>query len=229
VLREIVTRPVEATFALIELPIALKRTLDETNELIATSRRKIEDMDRQTNDAILQAERMNELFARVVKLTEPLEMAQRGGDIISGALKRAIFGDEPYEPRVTREAAPGEPAIEAEAVPEADVVQREEHVAGDGVHSARAPEAETEPGPVTVPEPTPDPVPDPQPGPVRIPEPAPDPVPEPTPDPAPEPTPDPQPEPAPDQPVAAPESAPGDDWRPRGDLRAVPDPPPSTE
>jgi hypothetical protein len=209
VLREIVTRPVEATFALIELPIALKRTLDETNELIATSRRKIEDMDRQTNDAILQAERMNELLARVVKLTEPLEMAQRGGDIISGALKRALFGDEPYEPRVARDTVTGEPAIEAEAVPE----------------------AETEPGPVTVPEPTPDPVPDPQPGPVRIPEPTPDPVPEPTPDPVPEPTPDPQPgpEPVPDQPVAGPESAPGEDWRPRGDLRAVPDPPTSSE
>ena len=37
---------------------------------------------------------MNELLGRVVKLTEPLERAQRGGEYVAGELKKAIFGAE---------------------------------------------------------------------------------------------------------------------------------------
>jgi hypothetical protein len=51
---------------------------------------------------------MNELLARVVKLTEPIERAQRGGEYVGERLKRAIFGDE----------AAAEAAIEAEVVTE---------------------------------------------------------------------------------------------------------------
>ena len=216
-LREMVTRPVSAAVALVELPLVAKQTLEEANELLAASRRKIEDMDRQTNDAIEQAERMNDLLARVVKLTEPLEMAQRGGDLIGGALKRAIFGDEPLDVPRRPDARPADAAIEAEVAPEIEVVEHDETVpASDGVHSASAAPAETEPTPEPVPEPAPQPVP----------EPAPDPVPEPVPDPQPEPAPGPQ---AVSQPEDEADSAqpgePGDRWRPRGDLRAVPDPP----
>ena len=50
-------------------------------------------MQRQTDEALDQAERMNELLGRVVKLTEPLEKAQRGGEYVGGRLKRAIFGE----------------------------------------------------------------------------------------------------------------------------------------
>ena len=37
---------------------------------------------------------MNELLGRVVKLTEPLERAQRGGEYVAERLKKAIFGAE---------------------------------------------------------------------------------------------------------------------------------------
>jgi hypothetical protein len=37
---------------------------------------------------------MNELLARVVKLTEPLERAQRGSEYVAEGLKRALFGEE---------------------------------------------------------------------------------------------------------------------------------------
>ena len=51
-------------------------------------------MRRQADTALEQAERMNELLARVVKLTEPMERAQRGGEYVAEGLKRAIFGAE---------------------------------------------------------------------------------------------------------------------------------------
>ena len=37
---------------------------------------------------------MNELLARVVKLTEPLEKAQRGGEYVAEGLKRVMLGEE---------------------------------------------------------------------------------------------------------------------------------------
>ena len=93
--------------ALIELP----RTWSEhreANDLMEVSRRQLEAMRRQTDDALEQAERMNELLGRVVRLTEPLERAQRGGEYVGEALKRAIFGEEQaaVERRRTREARP---------------------------------------------------------------------------------------------------------------------------
>jgi hypothetical protein len=37
---------------------------------------------------------MNDLLTKVVKLTEPIEKAQRGGEYVAGGLKRALFGLE---------------------------------------------------------------------------------------------------------------------------------------
>jgi hypothetical protein len=200
VLRELVTRPVSAAVALLELPLTMRRTLEEANELMATSRRQIEAMDRQTGDAIEQAERMNELLARVVKLTEPLEMAQRGSEYFGGALKRAIFGEMPFDAPSGRATQAGGAAIEAEAAPEAETEPLPDP------EPEPLPEAETEPLPDTEPEPLPDPEP----------EPLPDPEPEPLPNAEPQPLPDPEPEPGPVQP-------------PQSGIRIVPDPPPSRE
>ena len=69
------------------------------------SRRQLEAMQRQTDKALDQAERMNELLTRVVKLTEPIERAQRGGEYVAGALKRVIFGEAGPRP-VRNPAAP---------------------------------------------------------------------------------------------------------------------------
>ncbi|MGZ5331198.1 MAG: hypothetical protein ACXWGV_06415 [Solirubrobacterales bacterium] len=210
-LRELVTRPVSAAVALVELPLTARRTLEEAADLLAASRHQIELMDRQTGDAIEQAERMNELLTRVVKLTEPLEMAQRGGVYFGGALKRAIFGDEQLDAALRDAAGPtieaeavSEPAPAAEPAPPAEP----ENVPGS---EAPAPAAEAEPTPQPVPEPGPQP------------------VPEPLPDPQPEPLPDPRPDPGPDPAAHRPEDGQSHDgWRPRG-IRAVPDPPADTE
>jgi hypothetical protein len=94
VLREIITRPISALVALIELPGTVQRSLRQANELMESSRRQLEAMQAQTEHALKQAERMNEMLGRVVKLAEPLEKAQRGGEYVGGRLKRAIFGEE---------------------------------------------------------------------------------------------------------------------------------------
>jgi hypothetical protein len=78
----------------IELPRNMERSVREANDLMEVSREQLEAMRRQADQALEQAERMNELLARVVKLTEPLERAQRGGEYVGEALKRAIFGAE---------------------------------------------------------------------------------------------------------------------------------------
>jgi hypothetical protein len=117
VLRELVTRPISALVALIELPGSLQRSLKQADELMETSRRQLEAMQRQTDDALQQAERLNDLLGRVMKLTEPLERAHRGGEYVGGRLKRALFGeDDPpaqtgAEPTV-EVAADGEDAAE---------------------------------------------------------------------------------------------------------------------
>lgn len=204
------TRPVSAAVALVELPLTARRTLEEAADLLAASRHQIEAMDRQTGDAIEQAERMNELLARVVKLTEPLEMAQRGGEYFSGALKRAIFGDEQLDAAL-RDAAG--PTIEAEAVPEPAPASEPAAAEPGSVPGSEAP------APAAEAEPTPQPVP----------EPGPQPVPEPLPDPQPEPVPDPRPDPGPDPAASGPDGGDSQDgWSPRG-IRAVPDPPADTE
>jgi hypothetical protein len=108
VIRELITLPISVARAAIELPRSMQRSIDEANDLMEVSREQLEVMRRQADQALEQAERMNELLARVVKLTEPLERAQRGGEYVAGELKKAIFGAE-------------QAAIEAEvAVEEAD-------------------------------------------------------------------------------------------------------------
>src|SRR5262249_54599990 len=93
-LRELVTWPISTARAVIELPRTMERSIREANDLMELSREQLETMRRQADQALEQAERMNELLARVVKLTEPLERAQRGGELVSETLKRAIFGAE---------------------------------------------------------------------------------------------------------------------------------------
>lgn len=92
--RDLVTRPISALVALVELPGTVQRSLKQANELMESSRRQLEAMQRQTDDALAQAERMNELLSRVVRLTEPLEKAQRGGEYVGGRLKRALLGED---------------------------------------------------------------------------------------------------------------------------------------
>src|SRR5688572_11497709 len=93
VLRELITRPIQAANALIELPWTINRSLRQANDLMEASRRQLEVMQRQTDEALVQAQRMNEMLSKVVRLTEPIEMAARGGEYAAGALKRVIFGD----------------------------------------------------------------------------------------------------------------------------------------
>jgi hypothetical protein len=94
VLRELVTWPISMARAAIDLPRSMERSIREANDLMEVSREQLEVVRRQADQALEQAEKMNELLARVVKLTEPLERAQRGGEYVAGELKRAIFGDE---------------------------------------------------------------------------------------------------------------------------------------
>jgi hypothetical protein len=114
VLTEIVTRPVRAVVALVELPLTARKSLEEVNALMEVSRRQLEAMQRQTDSALDQAERMNELLSRVVKLTEPIEKAQRGGEYVADGLRRVIFGDEGENPS-SRTADQVERAAEAAA------------------------------------------------------------------------------------------------------------------
>src|SRR5688572_10415475 len=93
VLRELITRPIQAANALIELPWTINRSLRQANDLMEASRRQLEVMQRQTDEALVHAERMNEMLSKVVRLTEPIEMAAKGGEYAAGALKRVIFGD----------------------------------------------------------------------------------------------------------------------------------------
>jgi hypothetical protein len=94
VLRELITWPISMTRAVIELPRAMERSIREANDLMDVSREQLDVMRRQADQALRQAEKMNELLERVVRLTEPLERAQRGGEYVGGRLKRAIFGEE---------------------------------------------------------------------------------------------------------------------------------------
>ena len=93
-IRELVTKPAGAVIALIELPGTINRSLKEANEVMEVSRRQLETIESQTGNALEQVERMNDLLSRVVRLTEPIEKAQRGGEYFAGGLKRAIHGLE---------------------------------------------------------------------------------------------------------------------------------------
>ena len=101
-LRELVSWPISAARTAIDLPRSMERSIREANELMEVSREQLEVMRRQADSALEQAERMNELLARVVKLTEPLERAQRGGEYVAEGLKRAIFGAEQASAASTR-------------------------------------------------------------------------------------------------------------------------------
>jgi methyl-accepting chemotaxis protein len=94
VLRELIRWPISTIRSAIDLPRNMQRSIREANELMAISREQLETMRRQADQALEQAERMNDLLGRVVKLTEPLERAQRGGEYVAGELKKAIFGLE---------------------------------------------------------------------------------------------------------------------------------------
>ncbi len=96
-LRELISWPISLTRAVIELPRTMERSIQEANDLMEVSREQLELMRRQADQALEQAERMNELLARVVRLTDPLERAQRGGEYVGERLKRAIFGAEEAE------------------------------------------------------------------------------------------------------------------------------------
>ena len=105
--RELISWPISMARAAIDLPRDMQRSIREANDLMEVSREQLEVMRRQADQALEQAERMNELLARVVKLSEPLERAQRGGEFVAEGLRRALFGEE---------AA----AIEAEVVADED-------------------------------------------------------------------------------------------------------------
>jgi hypothetical protein len=94
VLRELISWPISTARTVIDLPRTMERSIREANELMEVSRQQLEVMRRQADQALEQAERMNELLARVVRLTEPLEWAQRGGEYVGQRLKEAIFGAE---------------------------------------------------------------------------------------------------------------------------------------
>jgi multidrug resistance efflux pump len=123
VLRELVTWPISMARAAIDLPRSMQRSIREANDLMEVSREQLEVVRRQADQALEQAERMNELLGRVVKLTEPLERAQRGGEYVAGELKKAIFGAE-------------QAAIEAEvAVEEAEEAVAEAKEAAEDAQS----------------------------------------------------------------------------------------------
>jgi hypothetical protein len=119
VLREIISWPISMARTAIELPRAMERSIREANDLMEVSREQLEVMRQQADQALEQAERMNELLGRVVRLTEPLERAQRGAEYVGEGLKRAIFGPE--------EAARA--SIDAEIIAEERAVAEEAPVA----------------------------------------------------------------------------------------------------
>jgi multidrug resistance efflux pump len=122
VLRELITWPISMARAAIELPRSMERRIREANDLMEVSREQLEVMRRQADQALEQAERMNELLGRVVKLTEPLERAQRGGEYVAGELKKAIFGAEQAVEQAENAAIEAEAAVEEaeEAAEEAE-------------------------------------------------------------------------------------------------------------
>src|SRR5215207_5646295 len=103
-LREIISWPISTARRAVELPRAMERSIREANNLMEVSREQLDLMRRQADQALEQAEKMNELLARVVRLTEPLERAQRGGEYVGGRLKRAIFGPEQAAEAAARDA-----------------------------------------------------------------------------------------------------------------------------
>ena len=129
-LREIISWPISVARTAVDLPRAMDRSIREANELMEVSREQLEVMRRQADEALEQAERMNELLGRVVRLTEPLERAQRGGEYAAERLKRAIFGPE--------EAA--QASIEAEIIAEETALAEQGQAAAEREASAPPPD-----------------------------------------------------------------------------------------
>jgi hypothetical protein len=124
VLREIISWPISAARTAVDLPRAVERSIREANELMDASREQLDVMRRQADEALEQAERMNELLGRVVRLTEPIERAQRGGEYAAERLKRAIFGPEEAAARASIDAEVI--AEEAAVVEQGEVVEQQE-------------------------------------------------------------------------------------------------------
>ena len=129
-LREIISWPISVARTAVDLPRAMDRSIREANELMEVSREQLEVMRRQADEALEQAERMNDLLGRMVRLTEPLERAQRGGEYAAERLKRAIFGPE--------EAA--QASIEAEIIAEETALAEQGEAAAEHEESARPPD-----------------------------------------------------------------------------------------
>jgi methyl-accepting chemotaxis protein len=132
VLRELVTWPISMARAAIDLPRTMQRSVREANQLMELSREQLEVMRRQADQALEQAERINDLLTRVVRLTEPIEKAQRGGEFVGEALKRAIFGPDDQAQAVTGRAE----EIVAEAEKAADEAEEIADQAADEVGEA---------------------------------------------------------------------------------------------
>jgi hypothetical protein len=114
VLRELVSKPISMVSAALEFPRRIERSVRQANQLMDVSQEQLEVMRRQADEALAQAERMNDLLARLVKLTEPLEKAQRGGEFVSEQLKRVLLGEEVRSVEAKRVQAEVEAEIEAE-------------------------------------------------------------------------------------------------------------------
>ena len=130
-LREIISWPISVARTVVDLPREMERSIREANELMEVSREQLEVLRRQGDDALEQAERMNELLGRMVRLTEPLERAQRGGEYAAERLKRAIFGAEEAAARAS---------IDAEIIAEETAIAEHGEVAEQQEASARPPD-----------------------------------------------------------------------------------------
>jgi hypothetical protein len=117
VLRELITKPISTINAVLDLPRSMQRSVRQANELMDVSQEQLEVMRRQADEALAQAERMNDLLARLVKLTEPFEKAQRGGEFVGEQLKRVLLGEEGNAAARQVEA---EVEVEADAEAEAE-------------------------------------------------------------------------------------------------------------
>jgi hypothetical protein len=117
VLRELITKPISMINSVLDLPRSMQRSVRQANELMDVSQEQLEVMRRQAEEALAQAERMNDLLARLVKLTEPLERAQRGGEFVGEQLKRVLLGEEGNAAARQVEA---EVEVEADAEAEAE-------------------------------------------------------------------------------------------------------------
>jgi hypothetical protein len=127
VLKELITKPISTLTAVLEFPRTMERSVRQANELMDVSQDQLEVMRRQADEALAQAERMHDLLARLVKLTEPIEKAQRGGEFVSEQLKRVLLGEAAAAAeRAKAEANRAEAeADRAEAEAEADPAEAE--------------------------------------------------------------------------------------------------------